>query len=152
MSKREQEKKTSLDALARVAYAVGGGNPHPAPPPKPKAKAPQPRPQPQPQPRPLAKPAEPALDRARRAQLADRKAKLEEERALRERRERELAGGSNLAWRGAWTAGNLPGVHRTAFDRVEPSLADKIHGVLGDAKEKDGRAKNRDKGRRQGGR
>jgi hypothetical protein len=41
-------------------------------------------------------------------------------------------------------------IRRTAFDREEPSVAQKISDVLGEAKEKEGRAKARDKGRRQG--
>lgn len=155
VSKREEEKKASLDALARVAFAVSGGNPNPAPSPKarqePARKSTLPAPPPKPAPRPAPK-LETDFERQRKAQALERKAKLEEERALRERRERELAGSKNLQWRGQWTGGDMPGVRRTAFDRIEPSLAEKLHGVLGEVQEKDSRAKNREKGRRQGGR
>lgn len=154
MSRREKEKQSSLDALARIAYGVSGGNPNPTPPKK-TAQPARPSSLPAPKPKPAPPPApklETDLDRQRRAQALERKAKLEEERLLRERRANELQRGKSLEWRGMWTGGDMPGVRRTAFDRVEPSLAEKLHGVLGDPAEKESRAKNREKGKRQGGR
>lgn len=82
--------------------------------------------------------------------MEDRREKLAEERALRERRERELARGANLSWRGMDHMGVPASIRRTGFDREEPTVAQKLHDVLGEAREKEGRAKNRDKGRRQG--
>lgn len=151
MSKREKEKSSSLDALAKFAYAASGGNPAPAKPAAPKSARPAPAPKKAAPPAPAYKP-ETAADRKRKLQIEERRAKLEEEKALKARRAGELARGSKLEWRGMWTGGDMPGVRRTAFDRVEPSLDTKIHGVLGAAAEKEGRAKNRDKGKRQGGR
>jgi len=80
-----------------------------------------------------------------------KRAKLEEEKRLRDMRAQKLAGGANLKWRGMpW--GDVPtGIRRTPFDRDEPSVHQKIGDVLGDAKEKEGRAKAKAKGKRQGG-
>lgn len=84
--------------------------------------------------------------------MEERKAKLEEERLLRERRERELLRSRNLQWRGGGFTDIPASIRRTGFDRAEPPLDAKIGDVLGTPQEKEGRAKNRDKGRRQGGR
>lgn len=154
MTKRERDKKASLDALAKFAYSVGGGAPTPPPRPAERASSlppPPPRPKVSPPPAPRAAP-DPAVERARRAKLEERRAKLEEERRLRERRAGELARSTSLQWRGMSIDGIPTGIRRTAFDRVEPSVSQKIQDVLGDPAEKEGRAKNRDKGRRQGGR
>ncbi|GEM_PF-5078018 len=155
MSRREKEKQASLDALARIAYAVGGGNPAPAKPPAPPKSSLPPKPKPAPKPAPPPAPATPAAaeaERARRLRMEERKAKLEEERALRERRQGELARGATAPWRGMDQSGVPTGIRRTAFDRAEPSLQQKITDVLGDARAKESREKNREKGRRQGGR
>lgn len=155
MSRREQEKKASLDALAKLAYSVGGGAPAAPPPaqqrrstlpPAPKAAAPAPKPEP------ARTPAQIEAERVRRAKLEARRAKLEEERALRERRAGELARGAHLEWRGMSLEGVPTSIRRTGFDRKEPDLSTKIQDVLGAAREKEGRTKARDRGRRQGGR
>jgi hypothetical protein len=159
VSRREKEKKESLDALSKIAYAVGGGNPAPAKPAAPPKSAPpaapRPKPSPKPAPAPASVPYEPAAaqaERARRLQMEDRKAKLEEERMLRARRQGELARGATSQWRGMDQSGVPTGIRRTAFDRQEPSLQQKLSDVLGDAKIKEGREKHRAKGSRQGGR
>jgi colicin import membrane protein len=142
VSRREDEKKRSLSALGRIAdraketpWARPEPKRVPPPPPKPKPAPPPPPPAPS--------------DPARLKRLQERREKLEEEQRLRERRERELRGGASLEWRGMSHMGVPSGIRRTAFDRVEPSVSQKISDVLGDAKEKEGRAKARAKGRRQ---
>lgn len=152
MSRREKDKQASLDALAKIAYSTGGGAP--PPPPKPQA-APSslPRAAPRPTPKPKAfTPAETELDKKRRAQIEERKAKLEEEKLLRQRRANELARGANLPRRGMDNMGIPASIRRTGFDREEPTVAQKLHDILGEAKLKESREKARDKGRRQGGR
>lgn len=146
MSRREEEKKRSLDALSRIARSA-------SPPASPTPSAPRPSPAPPPcAPRPVPSrvpraPAASVSARAREKQLAQRREKLAEEKALRERRENELARASRLTPRGL---DDVPAsIRRTGFDRVEPSVSQKIHDVLGDAREKQGRAKAREKGRRQ---
>lgn len=154
MTKREEDKKKSLSFLAGIAETAEDMpwlEPKPrstlppprAPPPRPRAAPPPPPPQPR---------VDPEAERLRKKRLEERQAKLEEERRLKARRQQELARGSTLSWRGmSW--GDVPtSVRRTPFDREEPSVSQKITDVLGDPKEKEGRAKNRDKGRRQGGR
>lgn len=153
VSRRDKEKAKSLDALAKFAYASGGGAPTP---PKPTPPAPRPAPPAKAKPPTAPKPAEnpyavTAAERARRAQAAERKAKLEEERVLKQRRANELARGSNLQWRGSGFTDIPASIRRTGFDRVEPTVAQKLHDILGDVKEKDSRVKHREKGRRQGG-
>lgn len=148
MSKREKEKRDSLDALARIARATSGPMPAAKPPPAP-ARAPA-----RPQPRPLP-PPQPAVetdaDRARKRRLKERQEKLAEEKALKDRRASELARGSNLEWRGGGF-GDIPAsIRRTGFDRQEPTVSQKIQDVLGDAREKEGRAKAKAKGKRVGG-
>lgn len=162
MSRREKERKESLDLLGRIAESVG----RPVVPPKPSPSIPAPRPavaRPAPG-RPAAPSRAPAppppapayatseAERTRKRRMEERKAKLEEERALRERRERELARNRSLEWRGGGFTDIPASIRRTGFDRQEPSLDAKIGDVLGTAQEKEGRAKSRDKGRRQGGR
>lgn len=154
MTKREEDKKRSLSFLAGIAEKAErmpwldkpkSTLPAPKPAaPKPKA-APPPPPQP-PQPR-----ADPNAERLRKKRMEERQAKLEEERRLKQRRAQELDKGASLSWRGmSW--GDVPtGIRRTPFDREEPKLQQKISDVLGDPAEKEGRAKHRDKGRRQGG-
>ena len=142
MSRRDREKKDSLDALAKVAYSITGGNPAPAPPPNKKAAPPPP-------PKPAPPPPKP-MDAVRAKQLAERRAKMEEEKALKLRRSSELARGTNLEWRGMSISGVPSGIRRTAWDR-EPSLDQKVRDVLGDPLKKEGRAKNSAKGKRQGG-
>lgn len=154
MTKREEEKRKSLADLARVAEkaeAMPWLDKRVAPPPPPKPAAPPPRAAPRPAPPPTT-PSPSDAERARRAKLADRKAKLEEERALKQRRAGELSRATNLQWRGmSW--GDVPSsIRRTPFDRAEPSVTQKITDVLGDAKEKEGRAKHRAKGKKQGAR
>lgn len=155
MSRREKEKEESLAALRKIAFSVSGGAPAPPsaaparqsslPPAKPKAPPAPPKP-------PAKAPANLAAERDRLRRLEERKAKLEEERMLKERRQNELHRNKNLEWRGMGGMDHVPAsIRRTAFDRQEPSLLTKIDDVLGPAREKEGRAKNRDKGRRQGG-
>lgn len=158
MSQRDKERKDSLAALGRIAESVS----KPIVPPKPSPSLPQPRPA-APAPRPAAKAPAPApaapmrpafeteADRKRRLQQEDRKAKLEEARALKERRERELARSRNLEWRGGGFTDIPASIRRTGFDRHEPSLESKIGDVIGAAREKEGRVKHREKGRRHGG-
>lgn len=163
MSRRDKERKESLDLLGRIAHSVG----QPIVPPKPSPSIPTARP-PAPAPRP-ASPARPAAarpapqapapsyasgeaERVRRRQMEERKAKLDEERALRERRERELARNRSLEWRGGGFTDIPASIRRTGFDRSEPTLDAKIGDVLGTPAVKEGREKHRDKGRRQGGR
>lgn len=156
MSRRDKERQESLDLLGRIAESVS----KPIVPPKPSPSTPAaPRPRPAP-PRPATvperAPALPAPDaaaeRLRRKRMEERRMKLEEERVLRERRERELARSKNLEWRGGGFTDIPASIRRTGFDRQEPSLENKIGDVLGATREKDGRVKNREKGRRQGGR
>lgn len=152
MSRREKEKAKSLDALAKIAYSSPG-----APPPKPAAPAQAPRPRPSsspspPAPRPPPAYGETAAERARKKQLAERREKLEEEKRLRARRAGDLAKGARMDM-SRIDPFNIPAsIRRTGFDRAEPSVAQKLQDVLGDLKEKEGRAKARDKGKRQGGR
>lgn len=150
MAKREQEKRASLDALAKIASRAAQA----PPPPKPVAADPRaaPRPPAAPRPAPSLPRLETEADRARRRQMEERKAKLEEERMLRLRREQELARGAASTWRGQGFRDIPASVYRTGFDRAEPTLAQKVQDVLGDAREKEGRAKAREKGRRHGGR
>lgn len=152
MSRREKEKSKSLDALSKFAYASGStGAPAAS---KPATAPPAPRrPAPAPPP-PSRAPPLPATDaeRARRQKLEERKAKLEEERALRARREGELARGAKIDT-SRWDPFNVPSsIRRTGFDRQEASTSQKIHDVLGDPREKAGRSKAKAKGKRQGGR
>ena len=153
LSRREKERKASLDALAKLAYSVGGGAPAPPPPPQARASSlPPARPKEAPKPaQPAAKRADPEAERRRRQQMESRAAKLEEDRMLRERRAQQLHRNANLEWRGMSNDGIPTSIRRTGFDREEPSLKQKIGDILGDAKEKEGRAKARDRGRRQGG-
>lgn len=155
MSRREKEKEESLAALRKIAFGISGGAPGPAPqaparqsslpPAQPKA----PPPPPKPTPKALANPA---AERDRVKRMEERRAKLEEERLLRERRQNELHRSKNLEWRGMGGLNDVPAsIRRTGFDRQEPTLLTKIDDVLGPAREKEGRAKNRDKGRRHGG-
>lgn len=150
VGKREDEKKRSLAALRGIAEVATRAFPE-APRPR---DAPRPAPGPAPQakaPPPAAKP-ETEATRARRRQQEERREKLAEERALRERRGAQLRRSSSLEWRGM-DLGNVPaGIRRTAFDRAEPSVSQKIEDVLGAARLKESREKMRDKGRRQGGR
>lgn len=151
VSKREEEKRKSLAALKGIAEVATRAFPE----------APRPRDAPRPAPKPPATPKPPALPaakpeteatRAKRRQMEERREKLAEERALKERRGNELRRNSSLEWRGM-DLGNVPtGIRRTAFDRVEPSVSQKIEDVLGAARLKESREKMRDKGRRQGGR
>lgn len=153
MSRKEDEKKRSLSFLAGIADKAEAmpwldkkpqSSLPPAPAaPRPKAKA---APPPPPAPRPESLEAE----RLRKRRMEERAAKLEEERTLRERRQRELQKGATLSWRGMDRSGVPTGIRRTAFD-PEPSLAQKLDDVLGKPAEKDSRVKNREKGRRQGG-
>lgn len=152
MTKREEDKKKALSFLAGIADKAEETPWLDA---KPKSTLPPPRPAPARAPPPPPPPpprADPEAERLRRKRLEERQAKLEEERRLKARRAGELSRGASLAWRGmSW--GDVPsGVRRTPFDREEPSVSQKITDVLGDPREKEGRAKNRDKGRRQGGR
>jgi hypothetical protein len=160
VSRREEEKRKSLGALFRIAEQAKA----PILTPQAKAAAPPPPPPPSlPRPAPAKRaPAPPASkaapspaayqeERRRLAQAQERREKLAEERALRERRQRELARNANLDWRGMDNLGVPTGIRRTAFDRVEPNVSQKIEDVLGAPREKEGRAKNREKGRRQSG-
>lgn len=155
MTRREKDKQASLDALAKFAYAAGGGAP--VPPPKPQA-APSslPRVAPKTAPKPAApRPAtavEMEGEKRRRQQMEDRKAKLEEEKALKQRRANELARANRLERRGMDAMGVPASIRRTGYDVVEPTVAQKLHDILGEAKLKESREKMRDKGRRQGGR
>jgi hypothetical protein len=152
VSRREKEKRDSLAALGRIAERARETPWVPKPPPKPAApRAPPPPPRAPPPPAPPAL-ADPAAERARLRKLEERRAKIEEEKRLRERRARELQRGATLDWRGMPTGDVPTGIRRTAFDREEPTVAQKIHDVLGEARQKEGRAKARDRGRRQGGR
>lgn len=154
MTAREDERKKSLDALRRIAdesqampwlkkektkppARVPPRMP-PAPAEKEHSQAPTPRASP---------PARPRID----PRFEGKRAKLEEEKRLRDRRTSQLAGGKDLQWRGmSW--GDVPtGIRRTPFDRKEPNVTQKINDVLGDAKEKEGRAKAKAKGKRQSG-
>lgn len=156
LSRREKAKKESLDLLGKIATSVGYGGQGPPPsPPKPRSTLPPPPPKPAaPAPKaPAPKtPAQQQAERARRVQAEERRAKLEEERRLRERRSNELARSQSLQWRGMGFNDLPVGVRRTAYDRVEPDVSTKIAGVLGDPREKEGRAKQRERGRHQGGR
>lgn len=144
MSKREREKKNSLDALSRIAYSVGGGNPDgPAPPKKTTLPPVSPK---------KALPVAKRSDPARVKQTVQRREKLAEDHALKQRRTNELARSGNLQWRGGGFTDIPASIRRTGFDRHEPSVSQKITDVLGDAREKEGRSKARDKGKRQGGR
>lgn len=151
MTRREKEKKASLDALARIAYSSA---PPPPAPPRGAPSAPRPSPAAPPKPRPAPKPAsmETEADRVRRRQMEERRAKLEEERALKARREGELARSQNLPWRGMGFNDIPAGVRRTAYDREEPHLGQKIQDVLGEARQKESREQHREKSRRSGGR
>lgn len=152
MSRRDKERKASLDALAKIAYSVGGGAPAPAPKPQERQSSlPPPPPKPAPPAPAPAKRADPEAERKRRQQMESRRAKLEEDRMLRERRAATLQQNKNLQWRGMSIDGIPASIRRTGFDRIEPTVMQKITDILGDAKEKEGRAKNRDKGRRHGG-
>ena len=152
MSRREKEKANALDALAKFAYSAGGGAPAPAPkppaPPGARAVPTKPKSAPVPAEHPYAVSD---AERARRKQMEERKAKLEEERALKERRARELARGTNLPWRGSGFTDIPSSIRRTGFDRQEATVSQKLHDILGDAKEKESRVKNREKGKRSGG-
>lgn len=147
MSRRDKEKARSLDALAKFAYASGGGAT--APPPKPAAPMRPRAAPPPPPPRPEPAYQETEADRLRRKQMGERKAKLEEERLLKQRRANELARGSNLPWRGSGFTDIPASIRRTGFDRVEPTVSQKLHDILGETKEKESRVKHREKGRRQ---
>jgi hypothetical protein len=147
MSRREKEKAKSLDALVKIAFSAGGAPTPPTPVP-PKVLAP-------------ARPASsvPAPTRgaaassfARNKQLEERREKLAEEKALKTRRASELTRSTHLPWRGGGFTDIPASIRRTGFDQVEPSTSQKIHDVLGDAREKAGRAKAKEKGKRQGGR
>lgn len=153
MSRREKEKQEALGKLAKFAYSAPTP---PAAPPAPARPATKPAPArptaPRtPAPAPRAPLATQDAARARTKQAAERKAKLDEERALKQRRANELARGTNLPWRGMDTMGVPASIRRTGFDRDEASTTQKIHDVLGETKEKDGRVKHRAKGKRQGG-
>jgi hypothetical protein len=153
MTSRKEEREKSLAALRRIAEEskaqpwLAKPKAKPAPsrsvrmPPAPPATRPRP---PAPGPRPAA-PAPAARTQRARAE------KLAEERALKARRANELLHGATASWRGMPHAGVGRGIARTPFDRAEPKLAEKIDDVLGAAKEKEGRAKARAKGRRQRG-
>lgn len=160
MSRREKEKQEALGKLARFATSAPSAPPPARAPSRPSpARAPSvPRAQPPAptaaRPRPSSTPARAdpaAAARARAVKLADRKAKLEEERGLKQRRANEIARGTNLPWRGMDSMGVPASIRRTGFDRTEATTAQKIQDVLGEVKEKDGRAKARAKGKRQGG-
>ena len=150
MSKREKDKAKSLDALARIAYSSPSP---PPPPPKPAPTTAPVRPPPQaPSPQPKSPYLETAADRARKAQAAERKEKLEEQSALKKRRANELAKGARMDM-SRIDPFNIPAsIRRTGFDRHEPSVAQKLQDILGEAKEKESRAKAKAKGKRQGGR
>ena len=160
MSRRDKERKESLAALGRIADAVSRPvvppKPSPSVPQAPRPAAPAPRPAPAPPPLRPAPPPKPAFeteaDRKRRLQMEDRKAKMDEQRLLKERRERELSRSRTLEWRGGGFTDIPASIRRTGFDRQEPSLENKLGDVLGALKEKEGRVKNREKGRRHGGR
>lgn len=160
LSQREKERKDSLAFLGRIADAAG----KPMAPPKPSAgttpATPPPRPQPPRPAPPAARPPPPAptnpyaqneAERLRRRQMEERKAKLEEEKLLRDRRQRELARSNNLEWRGGGFTDIPASIRRTGFDRKEPDLNTKISDILGDARVKEGRAIHREKSRKQSG-
>lgn len=151
MSRREKEKAKALDALARIAYSSASAPP--AKPPAPRAQGPRPSPRPSPSPpAPRPPPGESAADLARRKQLAERREKLEEEKRLRARRAGELAKGARIDT-SRIDPFNIPAsIRRTGFDRVEPTVSQKLQDILGDAREKEGRAKAKARGKRQGGR
>lgn len=148
MSRREKEKAKSLDKLAKFAYgSASAPPPAPKPAPAPPARIAAPR-RPPPS-SPLPSPSSASPTEARRKQLAQRQAKLEEERALKARRANELARGARIDM-SRIDPFNVPAsIRRTGFDRHEPSVSQKIQDVLGEAKAKEGRAKARDKGKRQ---
>lgn len=162
MSRREKERQESLDLLARIVARSTQAPPQPkpatAPPPprpapRPMAPAPPPaRRAPAPPPPPPNPYATTEAERLRRRQMEERKAKLEEERALRDRRAGELHRARSLEWRGGGFSDIPASIRRTGFDRREPTVDAKITDVLGAAREKESRLKNREKGRRQGGR
>lgn len=79
-----------------------------------------------------------------------RRAKQAEAQALKDRRAGEVARASNLQWRGMSRDDHIPqSIRRTAWVRTEPNVQEKIRDVLGDPREKEGRVKNRERGRRQ---
>ncbi|HUR68634.1 MAG TPA: hypothetical protein VM370_05255, partial [Candidatus Thermoplasmatota archaeon] len=80
-----------------------------------------------------------------------RREKLAEQAALKKRRENELAKNANLAWRGSGFTDIPASIRRTGFDVVEPSVSQKLHDILGDARQKESREKAREKGKRAGG-
>jgi hypothetical protein len=152
---RDEERKKSLAALRRIAEESQRMPWLPKAPPKPRREPPRMGAAPPPEPRrpraapPAAPPpARPKLD----PRFEGKRAKQEEERRLRALRERDLQRGAQATWRGMpW--GDVPAsIRRTPFDRAEPAVQQKILDILGEAKEKEGRAKHRAKGRRQGGR
>lgn len=158
MSRREEDKRKSLSFLGKIADQAAAPFPAakpaarpPPPPPRPQPAAPAPKRAPTPPPAPTLSPSAYQEERRRRAQMEERKAKLEEERMLKQRRQNELHRNANLEWRGMDMGKMGAGVRRTAFDRVEPTVTQKIEDVLGAAKEKESRVKNREKGRRMGG-
>lgn len=144
MSRREKEKRASLDTLGKLAYSSPSPPPAlpPKPPPAPKARTPPLKPLP-PAPAPPLR-----AEEVRAKQLKERREKLAEEKALRTRRAGELARASNVEWRGMDRMGVPASIRRTGFDRDEPSTAQKIHDILGENREKEGRAKARAKGKR----
>jgi len=102
--------------------------------------------------RPTAPRPQPAAPRAKLdPRFEGKAAKQQEERRLRALREQKLQQGATASWRGMDRMGVPASIRRTPFDREEPSVSQKIQDVLGDAKEKEGRAKNREKGKRQSG-
>lgn len=146
---RAEDKKKSLAALGRIAERANE-TPWVKPDPRPAPSAARPPP-------PSALPSPPpslsdiTAARARAKKLEERRLKLEEEKRLKARRANELQRGSSLEWRGMGMRDVPASIRRTAFDVVEPSVSQKISDVLGDAREKEGRAKAKDKGRRQRG-
>lgn len=149
VSRREEERKKSLGLLSRIAHQA-------TPPPPPSAPAPPPRPAPLPAKQPAARAPAPAKKVAPTRRAIDpafegRRAKQEEERRLRQLRKNTLVQNQNLEWRGMDHMGVPASIRRTGFDRVEPGVQQKIQDILGEAREKEGRAKNRDRGRRAGG-
>lgn len=152
MSKREDEKKKALAALSRIAYSSA----MPAAAPSPVRATPPTRPAPPARPTKAAPPARATAasadaEKRKRQQMADRAAKADEARSLKQRRANELARGSDLQWRGMDPMGVPASIRRTGFDRQEATMSQKIQDVLGDTKEKAGRAKAREKGKRAGG-
>lgn len=154
MSRREKDKQASLDALAKIAYASGGGAPAPTPKPQ-TAPSSLPRAPPKPAPAAPSRPktlAETEAEKKRRQQIEERRAKLEEEQRLKQRRANELARSTNIQRRGMDDMGVPSSIRRTGYDRQEATVAQKLHDILGETKIKESREKARDKGRRQGGR